>query len=108
MGRSFLGVRVGLDISSAANGGGYYSNKAGFSAGAVYNIPLWRNLYFEPGLSVFYNPFGTTSWDSYEVSVPVISNGQPVMGSDGKPLTETKEIAYQIDGSIRNFGGLSL
>ncbi len=102
--RAFLGVRVGLDISSAANGGGYYSNKAGFSAGAVYNIPLWRNLYFEPGLSVFYNPFGTTSWDSYEVSVPVISNGQPVMGSDGKPLTETKEIAYQIDGSIRNFG----
>ncbi len=92
------------DISSAANGGGYYSNKAGFSAGAVYNIPLWRNLYFEPGLSVFYNPFGTTSWDSYEVSVPVISDGQPVMGSDGKPLTETKEIAYQIDGSIRNFG----
>ena len=86
--RAFLGVRVGLDISSAANGGGYYSNKAGFSAGAVYNIPLWRNLYFEPGLSVFYNPFGTTSWDSYEVSVPVISNGQPVMGSDGKPIAD--------------------
>jgi hypothetical protein len=42
--RAFLGVRVGLDISSAANGGGYYSNKAGFSAGAVYNMdePLFR------------------------------------------------------------------
>ncbi len=31
--RAFLGVRVGLDISSAANGGGYYSNKAGSRPG---------------------------------------------------------------------------
>lgn len=102
--RTYLGVRVGIDISSAANGGGYYSNKAGFTAGAVYNIPLWRNLYFEPGLSIFYNPFGTTSWDSYEVSVPVIENGVPVVGPDGKPVTTEENVAYQIDGSIRNFG----
>lgn len=103
--RPYLGVRVGIDISSAANGGGYYSNKAGFAAGAVYNIPLWRNLYFEPGLSVFYNPFGTTSWDSYEVSTPVLDNsGLPVMSPDGTPVTESREVSYQIDGSIRNFG----
>lgn len=103
--RTYLGVRVGIDISSAANGGGYYNNKAGFSAGAVYNIPLWRNLYFEPGLSVFYNPFGTTSFDTYEVSRPVIDNsGMPVIGSDGKPVTTEEEVRYQIDGSIRNFG----
>lgn len=102
---AYFGARVGIDISSAANGGGYYSNKAGFSAGVVYNIPLWQNLYFEPGLSVFYNPFGTTSWDSYEVSVPVIGdNGLPAMGPDGLPLEENREISYQIDGSIRNFG----
>ncbi|MDE6528975.1 MAG: PorT family protein [Muribaculaceae bacterium] len=102
--RTYLGVRVGLDISSAANGGGYYSNMAGFSAGAVYNIPLWRNLYFEPGLSVFYNPFGTNSWSSYQVSVPVIENGAPVIGADGNPVTMESEVRYQIDGSIRNFG----
>ncbi len=51
--KSFLGVRVGLDISSAANGGGNYSSNAGFYAGAIYNIPLFMNLYFEPGLSFF-------------------------------------------------------
>lgn len=102
---AYLGVRVGLDISSAANGGGYYNNKTGFFAGAVYNIPLWANLYFEPGLSVFYNTFGTTMWDSYTVSTPMLNHdGTPMLDGMGNPMTDDKEISYQVDGSIRNFG----
>lgn len=102
---TYFGVRVGLDISSAANGGGYYNNKAGFFAGAVYNIPLWMNLYFEPGLSVFYNTFGTVDFDTYTKTIEVLdSYGNPVIGPDGLPEVDEKEYRYQKDGSIRNFG----
>ncbi len=103
--KAFLGARASLDISSAANGGGFYNNKAGFSLGAVYNIPLWMNLYFEPGVSIFYNTFGTTYWDSYSVSVPVVDGaGLPVVDPAGNPVVEERDMAYQVDGSIRNFG----
>ena len=37
--RTYFGVRAGLDISSAANGGAMFSNKAGFSAGAYITYP---------------------------------------------------------------------
>lgn len=102
---AYLGVRVAIDVTSAANGGAFYNNKAGFSAGAVYNIPLWMNLYFEPGVSVFYNTFGTNSWQDLVVETPVVDNaGVPVIGPDGEPEVISKEYPYQIDGSIRNFG----
>ena len=38
--RAHFGVRASLDISSAANGGVFYSNKPGFSVGAVYSIQI--------------------------------------------------------------------
>ena len=91
--REYFGVRVGLNVTSAANGGAMYSNKPGFEAGAVYNMPLWKNLYFEPGLSIFYNAFGTVSYDTYEAPLPL---------PDG--TFTTTERLFQIDGSIRNFG----
>jgi len=69
--KPFLGVRLGLDISCPSNmkisnlgGTGstlsmpLFDNGAGFDLGAVYNIPLWKNLYFEPGLSIYYNTMG--------------------------------------------------
>lgn len=77
----YFGARVALDISSTADGNSYYSNGAGFSLGAIYNIPLYKNLYFEPGLSIFYDTFGEE-----------IMLNDP----DGMP--------YSADGSIRNFG----
>lgn len=78
---AYFGARVALDISSTADGLSTYSNGAGFSIGAVYNIPLYKNLYFEPGLSVFYDTFGE----------------EFVIGEDNT----YPEI---FDGSIRNFG----
>ncbi len=83
--KPYFGVRLGLDVTSTA-GATYdtYNNGAGFNAGAVYNIPVVKNFYFEPGLSLFYNTFGeqitTTIPDQY----------------DG--------FAYVMDTSIRNFG----
>lgn len=89
---AYFGARLSLDVSSAANGGAYYSNKAGFSLGAVYNIPLFMNAYFEPGLSVFYNTFGTVKFDEVEIPSPT------------DPEAEPEKRVYQVDGSIRNFG----
>lgn len=100
-----FGARVSVDISSAANGGGFYSNQAGFSVGGIYNIPLFMNLYFEPGLSVFYNTIGANQWDTFTQKVPQLDGaGQPVVGPGGEAVTDDVEVPYQIDGSIRNFG----
>ncbi len=58
------GVRVGLDISipgnwtfDNGNSVDMYKNGAGFTAGVVYNLPLVSELYFEPGLSMFYDTY---------------------------------------------------
>ncbi|MDE5625195.1 MAG: hypothetical protein K2I61_02620, partial [Muribaculaceae bacterium] len=67
--RTYFGVRAGLDVSSAANGGAMFSNKAGFSVGAVYDIPVVANLYFEPGLYLFYNTFGTVHLETYAYTI---------------------------------------
>lgn len=60
--KAYIGARLGLDISSAAGNSkmfsDFYNNGAGFTLGAVYNIPVYKNLYVEPGLSMFYNTFG--------------------------------------------------
>lgn len=90
----YFGARVAIDISSAANGGAFYSNKPGFSIGGIYNIPLYANLYFEPGLSLFYDVFGTMYFDSEEI---------PVTDPETGVVTD-QEIVYQVDGSIRNLG----
>lgn len=92
--KTYFGARVGVDISSAANGGGFYSNSPGFSLGAVYNIPVFMNLYFEPGLGIFYNTIGANYWDSFTQEVTNEATG----------VVEEVDVPYQIDGSIRNFG----
>ncbi len=82
---AYFGARIGLDVTSASDGHGIYSNGAGFHVGAVYNIPLYMNFYFEPGVSIFYNTFGqqvTTAWN------------EDVPG----------DVPFTVDGSIRNFG----
>lgn len=89
--KPYLGARFGIDVTAAANGDSFYSSKVGFSLGAVYNIPLMMNLYFEPGVSVFYNPFGKTLVEFYDTGV-ADEQGNEVW------------LPYQVDGTIRNFG----
>ncbi|MBD5213637.1 MAG: porin family protein [Bacteroidales bacterium] len=57
--KPYFGARLGLDVTSTA-GETYdtYTNGAGFNVGAIYNIPVVKNFYFEPGISLFYNTFG--------------------------------------------------
>lgn len=59
--RSYFGARLSLDIScptdisKSGHSFAAFNNAAGFEIGGIYNIPLWKNLYFEPGLSLYYN-----------------------------------------------------
>lgn len=81
--KAFFGARLGVDITSTPGDElSSYSNGTGFSFGAIYNIPLYKNLYFEPGLSLFYDTF------SEDIAI--------TNGSDPMP--------YQISRSFRNFG----
>ena len=91
-----FGVRVAWDLTSPANNIGkftdeetgivsnadLFSNGSGFSIGGFYDIPLWKNLYFEPGLSLYYNTFGINE----------------IVGLDDMDMPLT------IDGSVRNLG----
>lgn len=87
--RAFLGARVGVDISSTGNSGtGVYNNGTGFTFGGVYNIPVYKNLYFEPGLSLFYNTFGQQKLEAKEIEVD----------------DQIESLYYLVDSSIRNLG----
>ncbi|MCM1348209.1 MAG: PorT family protein [Firmicutes bacterium] len=37
--------------------GDVFGNNSGLSFGVVYNMPMFFNLYFEPGLSLYYNTY---------------------------------------------------
>lgn len=50
--------RLAWDITCPSGQTDVYSNGSGFEAGAVAAVPLWKGLYFEPGLSYFFNTFG--------------------------------------------------
>lgn len=60
----YFGVRAGLDITCPGNVStgpfkvDLFNAGAGFNAGAVYNVPVWKNLYFEPGLMLYYSTMG--------------------------------------------------
>ncbi len=88
--RPYLGLRISYEspIPGKWNLGGekvdMYKNGSGFDAGVVYNIPLWKNLYFEPGIELYYNAMG----------VDIETSGDP----DGTPnITD-------INASVRRFG----
>lgn len=52
----YFGVRASFDLSCpSSDPGKMYKNGAGFSLGAVYNMPLGSNFYFEPGASLYYD-----------------------------------------------------
>jgi len=82
--RARLGVRLSWDLNSPATSvKDIMNNGSGFSIGGFYDIPLTESVYFEPGLSIFYNTFGIDD-------ITVV----------GEPASSPVEV----DGSIRNFG----
>lgn len=52
--RSYFGTRVSLDLSIPREGWGFYSSGFGIQGGLVYNRPLGRNMYLEPGIEAYY------------------------------------------------------
>lgn len=82
----YFGARVSLDITGlrgSINNNDIYNNGCGFTIGGYYNIPLYKNLYFEPGLGIFYNTIGYNYSATY-------GNEQLEKAS--------------VDGSLRNWG----
>lgn len=69
--KGYFGVRAAFDIAcpGSVKAGDYsvdvYEAGAGFSVGAIYNMPLVANLYFEPGVNLYYNTYGVNI-DEYE------------------------------------------
>lgn len=87
--RTYLGLRVAFeapipgDVKFGNVGVDLYKTGVGLDAGVVCNLPLWRNLYFEPGVSLYYN----------------------AMGIDIEALDESGMLSSaKIDASIRRFG----
>ena len=85
----FWGIRVGYDHTFPCDwhlptGDSFkmFKSGPGFSAGAVYNMPVVANMYFEPGVSVYF--------DTYNYYDLIVS------GSDGSEL--------QHDPSVSKFG----
>lgn len=61
--RPYFGVRASYELACPTNIS-YAGNKiestslgngSGFNLGVIYNLPMWKNLYFEPGVSLYYN-----------------------------------------------------
>lgn len=58
-----IGVRPGVDITCPGkfyegdSGLKLYKNGTGFSGGMTVNIPLFANMYIEPGLNLFYDHY---------------------------------------------------
>lgn len=72
---AYFGARLGLDITSTAGAiSNDYSNGAGFTLGAIYNIPVVKNFYFEPGLHMFYDTFGEEIGVGIYEGIPEVAN----------------------------------
>jgi hypothetical protein len=68
--KAYFGVRASLDITCPGDvnikGVGsfsdYVGNGVGFSVGAIYNVPVYYNLYFEPGLNIYRHNAKSKDW----------------------------------------------
>ncbi|MCM1440185.1 MAG: PorT family protein [Roseburia sp.] len=59
-----FGIRAGMDVLCPGKVNvsilsvDLFKTGVGFHAGAYYNLPVWKNMYVEPGLSLWYNAMG--------------------------------------------------
>lgn len=62
---SYFGARISYELacpgdvttSNDLTKTAMFGNSSGFSIGGIYNIPVWQNLFFEPGVSLYYNTY---------------------------------------------------
>ncbi len=95
------GAKAGLDLSSAfspsdiSNLGPY---EVGFHIGAIYDVPLSKKMFFQPGLLFCTNGFKFDTKDliyttksevkMYALEVPLVMSFRPSLGKRNKLLTE--------------------
>lgn len=87
--RSFFGIRLSYELACPGDvkipdtplKSEIFGNGSGFSVEAIYNIPLWKNLYFQPGAGIYYNTYSINkNWaadlleDRLEMSDPNIKS----------------------------------
>ena len=63
----YFGVRLGLDLTCPTKvtdnnsplnlASDIFKTGAGFNVGAIYNIPVWMNMYVEPGVTLYYHTY---------------------------------------------------
>lgn len=108
--RPFWGIRASADVSFPGN----YKSKllslkmfspgTGFSVGAIYNLPLVANLYFEPGLNFYF--------DTYRFSDLVLGNSDESLTESDPPVHKAGfrvplMFGYHFD-IFPNNGGISI
>ena len=49
----YFGARLSMDVTVPSHSRGNYRTGSGFSVGAIYNLPVYKQFYFEPGLMFF-------------------------------------------------------
>lgn len=61
--KGYFGIRASGEVSCPGKVGddhkvSLFKNGGGFEVGAIYNLPVVANFYFEPGLKLYYNTYG--------------------------------------------------
>ncbi len=62
--RTFVGIRAGFDLTCPSQAApdrkdlDKYNSGCGGFVGAACNVPLWKNLYFEPGAQFYFDTMG--------------------------------------------------
>lgn len=61
---SYFGIRASYELAcpsdidiNAVDKKEIFGNSSGVSLGLIYNMPIWKNLYFEPGITLYYNTY---------------------------------------------------
>lgn len=62
-GTPYFGARLSMDVTVPSHSKGNYKTGSGFSVGAIYNLPVYKQFYFEPGLMFFYNTMGVKPFE---------------------------------------------
>lgn len=63
--RKYFGVRASYELSVPGDinipgsplKSDIFDNGSGFSIEGIYNIPVWKNLYVQPGVGIYYNTY---------------------------------------------------
>lgn len=78
----FFGVRASYELSCPTDVKFHklkhdiLGNSSGFNLGVIYNLPMWKNLYFEPGVNIYYNTYScdkltTLEWINEDKNIEV-------------------------------------